>query len=216
MTKHLFIFLFSLLSGGGLVAGGGYLGKRVILGAEMGYSPRYYSLTGALTSFDMVYGANAGVIVGRYSQLNFSYMLYSLGKHSKYDSDLSDNSKINGFQAGVHWRQFRKKKGGLAPIGKFIDMGLDYESAEYNVQRNSNVIAVPILLERQCINGTIALGTQGVFWNRIVANTGLRFSAPLVVLKEEATYYNGDLDYMSGRMLERGMFTVFFGAAVLL
>src|ERR1041385_4851636 len=104
---------------------GGYLGHRFMICAEGGYSPVLgNSFKGAFTHYDFRYGGNLGMIVGRRTQLNFSYERWSLGYMDRFSNLFSVNDRYNGNDFELSVRQFRKSRGSIAPIGKFYELGL--------------------------------------------------------------------------------------------
>lgn len=199
---------------------GGYLGKRVIIGAEGSYSPNYSSLKDMLFSYNLQYGGNIHFITGRYSQLGFSYNMYALGAHQRYNTAYSNSGKIKGYQIGITYRKFRQKRGGLAPIGKFIDVSINYHSDEYNVKYETLQPLVPVVVSSTGLSGYIGLGTQGIFRDRIVANAGLRLGGPIYTISSGATgtSLDGDdeLSYMKSRLQYKDYFSVFFGIGIIL
>lgn len=197
---------------------GGYLGKRFIICAEGSYFPNYSSLKNMLLSYNFQYGGNVHVITGRYSQVGVSYNMYGLGSHNQYDTSLSNAGRIKGYQVGLTYRKFREKRGGLAPIGKFFDVNLYYHADEYNVQYTGIQPMVPVTVRSSGISGSVALGSQGIFWNRVVANTGVRLGGPLFTISKEddAGDLGDNLSYMQKRLMYKDFFSVFFGVGIIL
>lgn len=200
-------------------AKGGYLGKRVIVCAEGSYSPNYSSLKDVLLSYNLQYGANIHFITGRYSQLGFSYNMYSLGAHQRYDTSFSNSGKIKGYQVGITYRKFREKRGGLAPIGKFIDVSMNYHSSEYNVVYETMQTFAPVVVKSSGISGYVGFGSQGIFWKRVVANAGIRLGGPLFTVSssvEGAADTGHEVSYMQSRLKNKDYFSVFFGIGFIL
>ena len=198
---------------------GGYLGKRVIVCAEGSYSPNYSSLKDVLLSYNLQYGANIHFITGRYSQLGFSYNMYALGAHQRYDTSFSNSDKIKGYQVGITYRKFREKKGGLAPIGKFIDVSMNYHSSEYNVVYQTMQTFAPVVVKSSGISGYVGFGSQGIFWKRVVANAGIRLGGPLFTVSssvEGVADTGNELSYMQNRLQYKDYFSVFFGIGIIL
>jgi hypothetical protein len=197
---------------------GGYLGKRFIICAEGSYFPNYSSIKSMLLSYNFQYGANIHFVTGRFSQFGVSYNMYGLGAHNQYDDMLSNSGRIKGYQIGLTYRKFREKKGGLAPIGKFFDVNLYYHSNEYNVQYEDIQPILPVMVRTSGISGSVALGTQGIFWNRVVANTGVRVGGPIFTISEQddAGDIGDNLDYMQQRLMYKDFFSVFFGVGIIL
>jgi len=221
--RNIFIFALCLF----VIAGsatpplkGGYLGRRFIIGTELSYSPNYTSVKDVLLSYNLQYGGNVHFVTGRYSQLGFSYNIYSLGAHNRYNSDLSDDGKIKGYQIGMTYRKFRKKKGGLAPIGKFIDMSLNYHADEYSVAYETIIPLVPVVVNSKTFSASVGFGSQGIFWDRVVANAGVRVGSPMYTfgLEKEGTGYisGGEASYMQKRLQYKDYFSVFFGVGIIL
>lgn len=197
---------------------GGYLGKRFIICAEGSYFPNYGSVKDMLLSYNFQYGGNVHMIAGRFSEVGLSYNMYGLGSHNRYDTSLSNSGRIKGYQIGFTFRKFREKKGGLAPIGKFFDVNLYYHSNEYNVQYERIRPLVPVVVRTSGISGSVALGAQGIYWNRIVANTGVRVGGPIFTISEEddAGDAGDNLNYMQQRLMYKDFFSVFFGVGIIL
>lgn len=197
---------------------GGYLGKRIIICAEGSYFPNYSSWKDMLLSYNFQYGGNAHFITGRHTQMGLSYNMYSLGAHNKYDTSLSNNGRINGYQIGLTYRKFRESKGGLAPIGKFVDLNLYYHSNEFNVVYQNLATFAPVVVSTAGISGSIGLGAQGIFWKRVVMNSGVRFGGPIFTVSEQDD--GGDvgdnLNYMQKRLMYKDFFSAFFGIGIIL
>ncbi len=211
--------LIALLGNSTAPAKGGYLGKRVIVCAEGSYSPNYSSLKDVLLSYNLQYGANIHFITGRYSQLGFSYNMYALGAHQRYDTSFSNSGKIKGYQVGITYRKFREKKGGLAPIGKFIDVSMNYHSSEYNVVYETMQTFAPVVVKSSGISGYVGFGSQGIFWKRVVANAGIRLGGPLFTESssvEGVANTGNELSYMQNRLQYKDYFSVFFGIGIIL
>ncbi len=195
---------------------GGYLGHRVIVGGEFAYAPFYSSLKDFATKYNLQYGGNLGVIVGRRSQLNFSYNMWSLNGNELFSDYFVAGDRIKGTQYGATLRTFRKKRGGLAPIGKFYDIGLSYSQNKVTLSTgNPNYVDAssftePVPGDADVLSAHVAFGTQMVFWDRVVANTGLRFGAPALVIKDDKS------NFMFNRFLLKEAFSVFFGVGVLI
>lgn len=197
---------------------GGYLGKRVIICAEGSYFPNYSSWKDMLLSYNFQYGGNAHFITGRHTQMGLSYNMYSLGAHNKYDTSLSNNGRIKGYQIGLTYRKFRESKGGLAPIGKFVDVNLYYHSNEYVVQYQTINPFAPVIVNTTGISGSLGLGAQGIFWNRVVMNSGVRFGGPIFTVSEQddGGDFGDNLNYMQKRLMYKDFFSAFFGIGIIL
>ncbi len=217
LVAILFIAI-SISLGANPPANGGYLGKRIIVCVEGSYSPNYAKWQDFLLSYNLQYGGNVHFITGRYSQLGLSYNMFSLGAHQKYDTALSNNGKIRGYQVGLTYRKFRQKLGGLAPIGKFLEFSLNYSSSNYNVQFTTLQTFAPVQIGVKKVSATVGLGTQEIFWGRLVANGGIRIGAPILVLGDESSGDSGGTyrRYMHYRLLYKDIFSVFFGVGIIL
>lgn len=193
---------------------GGYMGHRFIIGVEGAYAPFYTSVSDFFTKYNIQYGGNIGIITGRRTQLNLNYNMWSLGNNQVYNMDEANpkyykSDRMKGMEFGVTLRTFRKKRGGIAPIGKFFDLGLTYTHNEYIAGKdNPNLNYVPY--ENQAVFHAAA-GTQMVFWDRIVGNTGVRVAAPVLGLGG-----SGNTGIILNRSFEKDIFQVFFGVGVLL
>lgn len=196
----------------------GYLGKRFIICAEGSYFPNYSGWKDIITSYNLQYGANVHFITGRYTQMGVSYNMYGLGAHHRYDTLLSNEGRIKGYQIGLTYRKFRENKGGLAPIGKFVDVNLYYHSNEYYVQYEDIQPFAAVVVRTSGLSGSVALGTQGIYWNRIVANAGVRVGGPLFTISEEddAGDLGDNLKYMQRRLMYKDFFSAFFGVGIIL
>jgi hypothetical protein len=114
---------------------------------------------------------------------------------------------------GVTWRTFRKKRGGLAPIGKFYDLGVTYAHNEYH-PGSDNPSAASLMLNNEYLNQVVfhvGVGTQMVFWDRVVANTGVRLAGPIMVISSAS-----ETSFLERRAFEKDIFQVFFGVGILL
>lgn len=204
---------------------GGYFGHRIIVMGEGSYSPFFTSFKDFYTKYNFQYGGNLNIIVGRYSQIGLSYNMYSLGNNQLFEGNLSAKDRVQAAAYGISFRQFRKKRGGLAPIGKFVDYGLTYSQNKFKAgSDNPDVLAnqsYRLPVSSDILSAHISFGTQMVFWNRVVANTGLRFGTPLVEVKQvggydpltEQHYYP---KFMQQRLTYKEAFSVFFGLGILI
>ena len=227
MKKFILIFaiLFSAAAMQATPGTGGYLGKRIILGGEFAYSPFYTSVKDFFTMYNFQYGGSVHVIVSRRTQIGLDCNFWSLGGNQLYDSDLSKSDRVKGTQIGLVMRTFRKDRGGIAPIGKFWDVGLSYAMNTF-VAGASDLYVVnneTAMLPKNSnqLMAHIAWGTQMVFWNRIVANTGIRFGAPVFeVSKQSGVYADGQTkafnNFLYNRLMNKEYFSVFFGVGILL
>lgn len=197
---------------------GGYLGKRFIICAEGSYFPNYHSIRDMLLSYNFQYGGNIHVITGRFSEVGLSYNMYGLGAHETYREDISNTNKIKGYQVGLTYRKFREKKGGLAPIGKFVDVTLYYHSNTYTPSLTGVAPYMGEPMELTGISGQVALGTQGIYWGRVVANTGVRLGYPVYTLSVTGgDSFNQDYpEYMKDRLMFKDIFSAFFGIGIIL
>ncbi|CAN5263168.1 hypothetical protein BH09BAC5_BH09BAC5_07360 [soil metagenome] len=195
---------------------GGYMGHRVIVGGEFSYSPFYDSVNAFFTKYNFQYGGSLGFIVARRSQLNLIYNMWSLGGNQEFNSSLYENDRVKGMEFGVNLRTFRKERGGIAPIGKFYDLGLNYSQSKFVVGAGHDGIQIGepgydfSKLELTSLVAHVAFGTQMVFKNRIVGNTGLRFGLPLNIAGNDLG------NFMPRRLNSKEYFSVFFGVGILL
>lgn len=196
---------------------GGYMGHRIIIGGEFAYAPFYTSVGDFFTKYNFQYGGNLGVIIGRRSQLNANFNMWSLGNNQVYNKGIlpeyDKTDRIKGMELGLSFRTFRKKRGGIAPIGKFYDLGLTYTRNQYvfgdDNPRFSNMPTYTFLNQ---VVFHVAAGTQMVFWDHVVANTGIRMAGPIVNLSTSP----GESGILMRRSFEKDIFQVFFGVGVLL
>lgn len=206
---------------------GGYLGHRIIVGVDGSYSPFFTSFKDFYTKYNFQYGGNLNFIVGRYSQIGVTYNRYSLNNNQLFEGNFSSKDRVNGSAYGITFRKFRKSRGGLAPIGKFWDVGVTYSQNTFKAGSDNqdvlNHVEFRLPVSSDIISAHVSFGTQMVFRNRLVANTGIRFGAPLVELgnsggtdptmNEGPRYYS---KFMYQRMLYKEAFSVFFGLGILI
>lgn len=228
--KKLILFSALLISSVGVNATpgtGGYLGHRIIIGGEFAYSPFFTSTKDFFTMYNFQYGGNLNVIVGRRTQIGLNYNMWSLGGNQRYEGNFVKSDRVKGAEYGVTVRSFRKKRGGIAPIGKFWDAGLSYAQNEFKAGSDNPYVLtnqtamLPKTSDQILVH--LAFGTQMVFWNRIVGNTGIRFGAPVYeVNKESGELITADgtqktFDkFLYNRILNKEYFSVFFGIGILL
>jgi hypothetical protein len=190
---------------------GGYFGHRLIIGAEGSYSPFYSSFTDLFTHVDLQYGANIGVITCRRTQVNLFYNMYKLAGNDLYDpGKFGSDDRIKGTQFGITVRNFRKDRGGIAPIGKFYDVSLAYSMNQFVVGANNPQFGVDnqaFPADENMITPSVSFGTQGLFWGHVVANTGLRFGYPVNLSSG---------NYFAQRLVYKDVFSMFFGVGILL
>ncbi|GAB4134246.1 MAG: hypothetical protein Fur0041_07330 [Bacteroidia bacterium] len=195
---------------------GGYAGKKIIIGGGIAYSPFFTSITDFATRYNFQYGANAFYITGRYSQLGFTYDRFSLTNNHLF-KDLPGDENIQNTQIGITYRMFRQNRGGLAPIGKFFDISLGYLSSScqakyvYSWYGTSTGDAS---LKSTLITGSVAFGTQGLCYDVLLLNTGVRMGTPLYLLSDTTGSEFGA--FMTQRIMMKDLFSVFFGASILL
>ena len=197
---------------------GGYLGHRFIIGGELNVSPFYTSLQDFYTKYNFQYGGNLSIITGRYSQIGLSYNRWSLGNNQVFEGNFVSSDRVEGTQYGLTWRQFRKKRGGLAPIGKFYDISLGYSQNKFIAGKdNPDVLygnAAWLPVSSDMITASIGFGAQHVFWDHLVTSTGVRFGAPIFQVNQKNGQHYGDFIY--NRMLYKDCFSVFFGVGLLI
>jgi len=195
----------------------GYLGKRFMVCAEGSYFLNYSQWTDLLMSYNIQYGGNVSMITGRHSQTGISYNRYGLGAHNRYDTAYANSGRINGYQVGLNFRKYRKSKGGLAPIGKYFEVNLFYHSDEFIVNYKNLQTFAPVIATSTGLSGSIGLGSQGIFWNRVVMNSGVRFGGPIVTVTEEEANggLGGELSYMNKRLRHKDFFSAYFGIGII-
>jgi hypothetical protein len=229
MKKLILVFaiLFSISFLKATPGTGGYMGHRIIVGGEFAYSPFYTSVKDFFTMYNFQYGGNLNVIVGRRTQVGVNYNMWSLGGNDKYDGNMVKGDRVKGTQFQFSVRQFRKNRGGIAPIGKFYDISLSYAMNKFVAGSNNpyKVNGQENMLPKTSnqLMAHIAFGTQMVFWNRVVGNTGIRFGAPVFEVSKESGSYTQDgvtmksFDkFLYNRLLNKEYFSVFFGVGILL
>ena len=196
---------------------GGYMGHRIILNGEAAYSPFFTSVNDFFTKYNFQYGGNLGIIVGRRAQMNVNYNMWSLGGNELYNSNFVANDRVKGYSIGLTLKKFRKDRGGIAPIGKFYDIGISYAQNKFIASSNNPEVlagnANNLKLESSQVLVHFAYGTQMVFWDRLVANTGIRFGTPLFEVSDSGSYHSG---FLMSRMRNKEYFSVFFGMGILL
>src|SRR6185295_16855649 len=105
-------------------------------------------------------------------------------------SNFMKNDRVNGTQFGLTVRQFRKNRGGIAPIGKFYDLSLGYAQNTFKAGSDNSYVlnneAEMLPKTSNQITAHVGFGTQMVFWNRVVGNTGIRFGAPVFEVSKES------------------------------
>jgi hypothetical protein len=220
--KKLFVLLACAVSFTAFAdPGGGYLGHRIMLNGEFAYAPTIkiggFSVSDFYTKYDLQYGANLHVIVGRFSQIGISYNRYSLSHNQIFEKDFVSADRITGANYGITLRKFRKERGGLAPIGKFYDIGLNYSMNKFTASSANPLIIAnePGKLPESAnfIIPQIAFGTQMIFWDHVVGNTGLRAGYPIQIGGVNGTQYS---NFMRKRMTYKEVFSVFFGLGILI
>ncbi|HEU4718507.1 MAG TPA: hypothetical protein VFU15_11760 [Bacteroidia bacterium] len=196
---------------------GGYIGHRIILAGEGAYSPFFTSVKDFYTKYNFQYGGNLNVIVARRTQVGVFYNMWSLGGNQAFQSNMGKNDRVNGTQYGLVVRNFRAGRGGLAPIGKFWDVSMSYASNTYKAgSDNKDILGgtpenVPVSSNQ--ILAHVAFGTQMVFWNHFVGNTGVRFGGPIYTIdKNNGGYKN----FFAQRIAYKEFFSVFFGIGFLI
>jgi hypothetical protein len=215
--KKTLIIIALIFSAGFLNAApgrGGYLGHRIIINGEFAYSPFFTSVNDFFTHYNFQYGGNVGVVVGRRTQLNVNYNMWSLGGNELYNSTFSSKDRVKGYGIGFTLRTFRKSQGGIAPIGKFFDMGISYAQNKMTATVMDAANTSDVDLESGEVLVHFGLGTQMVFWDRLVANTGIRLGTPVIeVSNTSTTNYS---EFLMNRIRSKEIFSVFFGVGILL
>jgi hypothetical protein len=197
---------------------GGYLGHVVMVGGEFSYSPFTTSFKDFYTKYNFEYGGNLHVIVGRRTQIGLNYNLWSLGGNNLYEGNFVTGDRVNGSEYGLTIRNFRKNKGGLAPIGKFWDVGFSYAHADFKpAADNSDILAGAesrLPKSSDMLIANVSFGTQMVFWKHLVTTSGIRFGAPVYEVNSvNGTNYE---NFLFKRVLFKEMFGVFFGVGFLI
>jgi hypothetical protein len=196
---------------------GGYLGRRFIVGAEGAYSPYFNSVSAFFTRYNFQYGGKIGIIVARRSELDLDYNMYSLGGNELYRDEFYKSDRVKGSEFGISLKTFRKERGGIAPIGKFYDIGLSYAMNKFvagpeNKQLEANNSEYNFNMTSDQVLFHLSYGTQMVFWDHLVANTGIRFGTPVVEVGHTGENYR---NFFMQRMRMKEAFSVFFGAGFL-
>lgn len=217
--KKLILFIAVLISSSAFAvppAKGGYLGRRFIVAGEFAYSPNYYSLRSFLTSYNPQVGANVQYVCGRYWQVGVNYNRYILTDVKGYEIGNPANSeKVMGTGIGFTARKYRIRKGGLAPIGKFVEFGITRQ--EWTYEYTDALLSYRDNASATIITGSIAMGVQEIFKDRIVANCGVRASGRLFTTTQATTnvdYENAE-QIISDRVLFHNMFTPFAGLGII-
>ena len=194
---------------------GGYLGHRLIVGTEFSYSPFFTSFKDFYTKYNFQYGGNINFIISRRSQLGLNYNRWSLGNNQVFNDSYVASDRVRGMEFGMNIRTFWKKRGGIAPIGKFYDLGLGYSQNKFYPGKDNPGLNDPTYdlskVNWNMLVAHAAFGTQMVFWNRVVANTGLRFGLPVMTISG-----NDRGNFMQRRLSNKEYFSVFFGVGILL
>jgi hypothetical protein len=209
---------------------GGYLGHCIIVGVEGSYMPfnwgsatPYGFFSHEKFAYNFQYGGNLNMITGRYTQIGIGYNRYQMntGRSYKLNSTNQElSTQLDGQNLSLLLRQFRKDRGGLAPIGKFFDLELIAAQMRYNDQLFTD-LDVPVYSGKKPETQTrlqlqIGAGTQMIFWNRLVGTTGLRLAVPYTVKvagKDDPFFSEEDINRDYGM---RRVFSVFFGVGILL
>jgi hypothetical protein len=233
MKRILFTLLLLAATGSAFAQGkGGYLGHRIIVQAEGAYMPfNFASVTpfGLLSNerfvYNYQYGGALHCIISRRTQIGVSYNRFNMNVGNNYALNGAPEeyfaTTLDGQTMSLVFRTFRKNRGGIAPIGKFWDAELVYAQAKYNSDV-TNALDVPLYINgnkpetQSVLQAQFAFGTQMLFWERVVANTGLRFSVPYVLnisAKDDPVFTAKDFQRDFGM---RRAFSVFFGVGILL
>jgi hypothetical protein len=233
MKRILFITLLLAASYTAFAQGkGGYLGHRIIVQAEGSYMPFNFAsatpfglLSGERFVYNYQYGGALHCIISRRTQMGVSYNRFNMDVGNTYSlngaAEEYFGTKLDGQTMSLLFRTFRKGRGGIAPIGKFWDAELVCAQAKYNSDV-TNALDVPLYINgskpetQTVLQAQFAFGTQMLFWERVVANTGLRFSVPYVLnisANEDPVFTKNDFQRDFGM---RRAFSVFFGVGILL
>ncbi|MCU0434100.1 MAG: hypothetical protein MUC87_11645 [Bacteroidia bacterium] len=211
---------------------GGYLGHRIIVQAEGAYMPfNFTSVTpfGLLSDnrfvYNFQYGGALHCIISRRTQVGLSYNRFSMDVGNNYafngGAETYYGTRLEGQTMSLVFRTFRKNRGGIAPIGKFWDAELVYAQAKYKGDV-ADSLDVPLYINgatpemQTALQAQFAFGTQMLFWNRVVANTGLRFAVPYVLnisAKDDPVF---TAEHFQRDFGMRRAFSVFFGVGILL
>lgn len=205
------IFIGSFITANATPGTGGYFGHRLIIAGETSVSP-FYAVPACFTHFDVQYGGNIGIIAARRTQVNLFYNMYSLSGNDIYDdSQFGSDDRIQGKQFGLTVRSFQKKRGGVAPIGKFMDLSLAYSTNHLRVGVNNpnfSIDDVNAPADLATVTPSIGLGSQGLYWGRVVLGAGFRLgrTLPLAI----------GSNIMSQHLKYKDYFSTFFTAGILL
>jgi hypothetical protein len=196
---------------------GGYLGRRFIVAGEFGYSPNYYSLGSFLTSYNPQVGANFQFVASKYWQVGVNFSKFWLGDVKGYEIGQPGTSeKIIGSSIGFTARKYRIRKGGLAPIGKFIEFGVTKQSLTYKYE-DSQFVSNSEDINMSAVCGSVAFGVQEIFKDRIVANCGVRFGGKLLTLSSPNSNLNSNYaeEIVNTRLMFHNSFTPFAGIGII-
>jgi hypothetical protein len=176
------------------------------------------TITDILFSYNPEFGGNVRFVTSRYWEIGFNYSMFSLGGHARWEEFSIENADpIKGNYIGFTARKYRVKKGGLAPIGKYIEFGLQRMSAKLDYI-TVNEPSLDDKATAQQLSASVALGAQNIFWGCVVANAGVRVGVPIYVLGSTHTNSMNEQSekYMTTRLLYHRVFTPFFGIGVIL
>ncbi len=232
MKRFIFLAIFSATALLASAQGkGGYLGHRIIIQAEGSYMPFNFNsatavglFTDGKFAYNFQYGGAVHCIISRRTQLGISYNRFGMDVGRDYDMNGTNTfygTHLDGQTGSLLLRTFRKGRGGIAPIGKFWDVELVAAQAKYR-DDVTNELDVPLYAanikpeQQTVLQLQFAFGTQMVFWDRVVANTGLRAAVPYTLKisgNDDPVFSAADFQRDFGM---RRVFSVFFGVGILL
>ncbi len=214
----------------------GYMGRRLLITPEIGYSWNLYNTqqSSSLFSFIAEYGVGAGYVLSNRIQLNLLASTYTMkGMYSKkdtlsgkYDGFYSDKLTAYEFQfSGRYYLKtiFKKTTGSIAPVGKFFEFGPVLTFANYTPGADSYyddfytrnflpVVYAPA--NRTLLHFVIGFGTQHIYWDRLVIYSGLMIASPVIdINKEEVTSQAND--YLRAMTL-RNVIRMRFGIGIII
>jgi hypothetical protein len=186
MSKRIFFLFLCVLPALSLKAQHpGYMGKRFTVGGEFAYGYTGFEFT----PFNVHYGVFGSFILTRKLQLCFT--------GTNYNNKLSGitgygYNRLSGYSAMLEIRFYRSKRiGAIAPIGKYIDVGLCYSDFTLHPRPGSlNLQNEPYLkIEDNAFMPYFGFGIQTVFFDCITADSGMRFGTyPFGIAKENSNF----------------------------
>ena len=200
---RIYFILFALAVNSSVLFSQGIAGRRTTLEANFNY---FFSLAPTEHAFTLGTNLRAGYVITPRWQLcaGINYFQHKFksevidpttnntGYGYSYLGEATD--RTNNFELDFTGRYFlqglsKKSYSCIAPDGKYIELGTILTQTKYLPGEIPGLDDYETLLsEVKTVRLSVGFGNQQVWWDRLIVNTGILFSAPVVKIDDYNDY----------------------------